>query len=308
MVGLQTERVFRRSWLCLARQEELSAKGDYIVRVIDVCGASIILTRGKDDRIPAFHDVSRHPRLWRRRMITLHYVATANGMKIAIALEEMGLDYAVIDYPLFEGRHLTPEFRRLNPNCKLPVLVDDAPASGGEPVTVFETGAILLYLAEKTGRFLPAAGPARWEAVQWLIWQVASHGPMNGQAHHFVRYAPEGQDYGVTRYRREVVRLLNVLEYRLNESRFAGGPDYTIADMAIWHWAWASPLLDIDMSEFPAVARWIDAVGQRPAVVRATTNPATALQEGNTQLRAKLSAEQWSNMFGENMHRAATLT
>ncbi|MFW2830311.1 glutathione S-transferase N-terminal domain-containing protein [Sphingomonas sp. ID0503] len=241
-------------------------------------------------------------------MITLHYVATANGMKIAIALEEMGLDYEVIDYPLFEGRHLTAEFRRLNPNCKLPVIVDNAPAGGGEPVTVFETGAILLYLAEKTGRFLPAGGSARWQTIEWLVWQVAGHGPMNGQAHHFVRYAPEGQDYGVERYRREVVRLLNVLEYRLNESAWLGGTEYTIADMATWHWTWASPLLGIDMADFPAVARWIEAVGRRPAVIRATTNPATALPVGNTQLRAKLSVEQWSNMFGDNMHRAATLS
>ncbi|RSY82016.1 thiol:disulfide oxidoreductase [Sphingomonas koreensis] len=238
-------------------------------------------------------------------MIELHYVATANGMKIAIALEEMGLDYEVVDYPLFEGRHLTPEFRRLNPNCKLPVIVDRAPQGGGEPIAVFETGAILLYLAEKTGQFLPAGGAARWEAIQWLIWQVAGHGPMNGQAHHFVRYAPDGQDYGVERYTREVIRLLNVLEYRLRDSAWVGGAEYTIADMAVWHWTWASVLLGVELSEFPAVERWAGIVASRPAVIRATTNKATEVVAGNTQRRAKLSAEQWSNMFGDKMHAAA---
>jgi len=240
-------------------------------------------------------------------MITLHYVATGNGLKIAIALEEMGLDYRVIDYPLFEGRHLTAEFRKLNPNCKLPVLVDDDPQFGGDPVTVFETGAILLYLAEKTGRFLPADPRARIEALQWLVWQVAGHGPMNGQAHHFIRYAPEGQDYGATRYRREVVRLLNVMEYRLSEAPYLGGRDYSIADMAVWPWAQASWLLGIDLADFPAVAKWSQAMAERPAVIRATTGTATAIPAGNTQTRAKLNEAEWSNMFGDAMHGAATL-
>lgn len=240
-------------------------------------------------------------------MITLHYVATANGLKIAIALEEMGLAYEVVDYPLFEGRHLTAEFRKLNPNCKLPVIVDHAPSFENAPVTVFETGAILLYLAEKTGQFLPTEGAQRWQVLQWLVWQVAGHGPMNGQAHHFLRYAPEGEAYGTARYLREVVRLLNVLEYRLASATYLGGSDYSIADIAAWPWVQASWLLDIDLKAFPAVARWSEAIAGRPAVIRAAGSGATAIPAGNTQIRARLSDEQWSNMFGDNLHRAATL-
>jgi GST-like protein len=240
-------------------------------------------------------------------MITLHYVATANGLKIAIALEEMSLEYEIIDYPLFEGRHLTAEFRRLNPNYKLPVLVDHAPDFAGESVTVFESGAMLLYLAEKTGQFLPAGGAPRWDVLKWLVWQVAGHGPMNGQAHHFLRYAPVGQDYGVTRYLREVVRLLNVLEYRLAEADYLGGSDYSIADMATWPWVQASWLLEIDLALFPAVSRWSQVIAARPAVIRAASSGATAIPAANTQGRARLSDAQWSNMFGDNLHRAATL-
>lgn len=240
-------------------------------------------------------------------MITLHYVATANGLKIAIALEEMAIDYQVIDYPLFEGRHLTAEFRKLNPNCKLPVIVDDAPAFGGPPVTVFETGAILQYLAEKSGRFLPEDPRERIAALQWLTWQVAGHGPMNGQAHHFVRYAPEGQDYGAERYRREVVRLLNVLEYRLTDNAYMAGDAYSIADIATWPWVQASPLLGIDLADFPAVNRWNAAIAARPVVARVTNVAETAIPADNTQSRAKLSEAQWSNMFGDAMHKAATL-
>ena len=240
-------------------------------------------------------------------MITLHYVATANGLKIAIALEEMALAYEVIDYPLFEGRHLTAEFRKLNPNCKLPVLVDDTPGFGGDPVTIFESGAMLLYLAEKTGQFLPATGASRWDVLKWLIWQVAGHGPMNGQAHHFLRYAPTDQEYGTSRYLREVVRLLNVLEYRLAEAEYLGGGDYSIADMAAWPWVQASWLLEIDLALFPHVSRWSQAIAARPAVIRAASSGATAIPPGNTQGRARLSDAQWSNMFGDNLHRAATL-
>lgn len=237
-------------------------------------------------------------------MIDLHYVATANGMKAVIALEEMGLPYNVLDYPLFEGKHLTPEFRKLNPNNKLPVIVDHAPSFGGGPMPVFETGAILLYLAEKSGQFLPADPRQRMVALQWLVWQVAGHGPMNGQAHHFIRYAPEGQDYGINRYRREVLRLLNVLEYRLAESEYLAA-EYSIADMAVWPWVQGSSLIDIDIAEFPALTRWSNALLARPAIVRAISGEKTAVPEHYMQKRAKLTAEQWSNTFGDKMHGAA---
>ena len=239
-------------------------------------------------------------------MIDLHYVATANGLKVVIALEEMGLPYRVIDYPLFAGKHLTSAFRKLNANNKLPVIVDSAPAFGGEPLPVFETGAILLYLAEKSGQFLPTDPRQRMIALQWLVWQVAGHGPMNGQAHHFIRYAPEGQDYGVTRYRREVLRLCNVLEYRLSESAYLSA-EYSVADMAVWPWVQGAPLIDIDVADFPAVTRWSNAILSRPAVVRAISGEKTAVPEHYMQKRAELSAEEWSNTFGDRMHGAAKL-
>src|SRR3546814_14790107 len=130
---------------------------------------------------------------------------------------------------------------------------------------------------------------------------------MNCQAHHFRRYAPEGQDYGLTRYVREVVRLLNVLEYRLAEADYLVGSDYSIADMAAWPWVQASWLLDVDLASFPAVSRWSQAIAARQAVIRAASSGATAIPAGNTQDRARLSAAHWSNMFGDNPHRAATL-
>lgn len=169
-------------------------------------------------------------------------------------LEETALPYRVIEYPLYAGHHLTREFGWLNPNHKLPVIVDNAPADGGEPFAVFESGAILQNLADKTGRFLPTDARGRSVALQWLTWQVAGHGPMHGQAHHFVRYAPEGQDYAVERYSREARRLLHVLERRLSEVEGMAGDylagDYSIADMACWPWVLGIALIGIDIADF----------------------------------------------------------
>ena len=166
-------------------------------------------------------------------MIDLHYSATPNGQKIAIMLEEIAEPYRVIPYDIFEGDQLTTEFGRINPNHKLPAIVDRDPAGGGDPVTVFESGAILQYLAEKSGRFLPASGAPRAAALSWLTWQVAGLGPMGGQASHFLRYAPAGQEYATRRYTKELNRLLTVLERRLEKSAYVAGDAYTIADMAI---------------------------------------------------------------------------
>ena len=156
-------------------------------------------------------------------MIDLHYSATPNGQKIAIMLEEIGAPYRVIPYDIFDGDQLTAEFGRINPNHKLPAIVDRDPAEGGDPVTVFESGAILQYLAEKSGRFLPASGSARAATLSWLTWQVAGLGPMGGQASHFLRYAPAGQDYAIGRYTKELNRLLTVLEKRLEKSAYVAG-------------------------------------------------------------------------------------
>ena len=164
-------------------------------------------------------------------MIDLHYSATPNGQKVALMLEEVGLPFRVLPCDIFEGDQLTAEFGRINPNHKLPAIVDQAPEDGEGPLAVFESGAILQYLAEKTGRFIPASGRARSRTIQWLTWQVAGLGPMGGQASHFLRYAPPGQDYATERYSKELERLLQVLEGRLRASEYIAGPDYSIADM-----------------------------------------------------------------------------
>jgi len=237
-------------------------------------------------------------------MIDLHYVATANGLKVAILLRELDLPCRVIRYDLFGGQHLTPAFRRINPNAKLPAIVDHEPQGFAGPHAVFESGAILLYLAEKTGRFLPADPRQRSLALQWLFWQMAGLGPMHGQAHHFVRYAPPGQDYAVTRYMNEARRQLNVLEYRLGEADYLA-ETYSIADMAAWPWVGGAGLIGIDIAEFPAIGRWSARIAARPAVAEAVAAKETAVPPEYMQGRAVLTPEQWSNTFGEAMLAAA---
>jgi GST-like protein len=239
-------------------------------------------------------------------MIDLHYVATANGLKVAIALREMGLDYQVINYDLFAGAHLTVAFKQINPNSKLPALIDHAPADGGAPFAVFETGAILQYLAEKTGLFLPADLRGRSLVQQWLTWQVAGLGPMHGQAHHFLRYAPERFDYASARYANEALRLLKVMDYRLGQTDYLAG-EYSIADMAAFPWVGGAALIDIDIAELPALAAWVERVGAREAVQAALAARDTAVPAEYMQKHAVLTPEQWSNMFGEKLLAASDL-
>jgi GST-like protein len=238
-------------------------------------------------------------------MIDFHHVPTGNNLKIAIALEELGLAYRPVPHDMFAGTHHTPAFRAINPNAKLPAIVDHAPADGGEPLAVFESGAILLYLAEKTGRLLPADWRQRQVAQQWLVWQVAGLGPMLGQANHFMRYAPEGQDYAVQRYQREARRLMTVLEQHLRGREFIAG-DYSIADIACYPWAASTRTIGLPSSEFPALLPWLERVEQRAAVVAAkaaimqdTTRP-KYLQE-----RARLTPQEWSTLFGDRQLAAA---
>ncbi len=240
-------------------------------------------------------------------MIDLHYVATANGMKVAIMLQEAELEYRVINYDLFAGAHLTAGFKQINPNNKLPAIVDHDPADGGAPLPVFESGAILLYLAEKTGRFLPADPRGRAVVLQWLFWQMAGLGPMHGQAHHFLRYAPERMEYPSTRYANEALRLLKVLEYRLEQAEYLAGEEYSIADMAVWPWVGGAALIDIDIADLPAVAAWAARIGERPGVKAAVAGKETAVPPEYIQKHAVLTPEQWSNMFGENLLAASDL-
>jgi GST-like protein len=237
-------------------------------------------------------------------VIDLHFVATPNGQKISIALEELDLPYTLIHYDIFEGHQLTEEFGRINPNHRLPAIVDHDPPFGGGPHNVFESGAILQYLAEKTGRLLPADPRARSVALQWVTWQVAGLGPMGGQAAHFVRYAPEQIPYAIERYTKEVARLMHVLENRLGEVEYLAGDEFSIADIAVWPGRSASNVMDIDIqASYPNTYRWFNTIAQRPAVQRGRTAE-KAIPDKYMQRRAKLSPAEWSNMFGERMHGA----
>ena len=237
-------------------------------------------------------------------MIDLHYSATPNGQKIAIMLEEICEPYRVIHYDIFSGDQLTAEFGRINPNHRLPAIVDRDPEGGGDPVTVFESGAILQYLAEKSGRFLPASGAGRATTLSWLAWQVAGLGPMGGQASHFLRYAPAGQDYAIARYTKELQRLLTVLERRLEKSAYVGGNDYGIADMAIWPGRASAFVMGMGLDEWPAMHAWFERIGERPAVVRAMAREDLMAPAKYVGRHQKLDDQEWSNMFGDANHAA----
>ena len=201
-------------------------------------------------------------------MLQLHYWPTPNGHKITVFLEEAELPYEIVPVNIGEGDQFHPDFLSISPNNRIPALADDSPADGGGPLSVFESGAILIYLAEKTGRFLPADPRGRTETLEWLMWQMGGLGPMLGQNHHFRAYAPEQIPYAVKRYTDEARRLYNVLNKRLRGRDFICG-EPTIADMACYPWTVPHERQGIDLAEFPEVRRWFDAMRARPAVVRA---------------------------------------
>jgi len=199
-------------------------------------------------------------------MIDLYYWPTPNGHKIPIMLEECGLPYRVKPVNMLRGEQFRPAFLKINPNNKIPAIVDrDGP--GGEPIALFESGAILQYLAEKTGKFMPRAKRGRYEVLQWLTFQVANVGPMFGQCGHFLGYAPRKIRYAMDRYRNETLRLYGVMDKRLANHEYLAG-SYSIADMATWPWVRVRWLHKIELDEFPNVARWYAAIGERPAVQR----------------------------------------
>lgn len=237
-------------------------------------------------------------------MIDLHYSATPNGQKIAIMLEETGVPYRVLSYDIFEGDQLTPAFGQINPNHKLPAIVDLNPADGGASIPVFESGAILQYLAEKSGQFLSNAPAERAATLSWLTWQVAGLGPMGGQASHFLRYAPSGQDYAIERYTKEVTRLLTVLEKRLEKHTYVAGADYTIADMAIWPGRASAFVMGMGLDEWPATRDWFERIRGRPAVARVMERADLAAPAKYIGRHQTLDAKEWSNMFGDANHAA----
>lgn len=223
-------------------------------------------------------------------MIDLYSWSTPNGHKVHIMLEECGLPYEAHAIDINRGDQLAPEFRAINPNGRIPAIVDrDGP--GGQPLAMFESGAILLYLAEKTGRFLPAAGPARYAAMQWLMFQMSGIGPMFGQLYHFRADAVERIDYAVERYTREARRLYRVLDRRLGESRYLAGEEYGIADMSTWPWTHGIDRQGHDPADYPNVVRWFEDIRARPAVQR-------AIKLFRAERRQKLDAASREVLFG----------
>lgn len=202
-------------------------------------------------------------------MIDLHFWPTPNGHKITMFLEESGLDYRIVPVNIGAGEQFRPEFLAISPNNRMPAIVDRAPADGGEPISVFESGAILVYLAEKTGRFLPTDTRGRKTVLEWLFWQVGGLGPMAGQNHHFVQYAPEQLPYAVNRYVNETNRLYGVLDRRLRGRTFIAGDDYSIADMACYPWVVPWRRQQQDLAAFPDLQRWFEAIRARPATITA---------------------------------------
>lgn len=218
-------------------------------------------------------------------MIDLYYWTTPNGHKITLFLEETKLPYQIIPVNIGKGEQFNPEFLKIAPNNRIPAIVDHEPKSGGAPISLFESGAILLYLAEKTGQFLPKEEHKRAEVLQWLFWQMAGLGPMAGQNHHFTQYAPEKIPYAIDRYVKETNRLYGVLNKRLADRPFVAG-DYSIADMACYPWIVSYEKQQQDLNQFPNLKRWFEEIKARPATVRAyekgqaiNTQPSVSTEE-----------------------------
>ncbi len=230
-------------------------------------------------------------------MIDLYYWPTPNGHKASIMLEECGLPYRLKPVNILRGEQFRAAFLRINPNHKIPALVDrDGP--DGRPLTLFESGAILQYLAEKSGRFLPDEPRGRYTVLQWLAFQIANVGPMFGQCGHFLGYAPRKISYAIERYRNETLRLYGVMERRLRRVRYLAG-DYSIADIATWPWIRVRWLHRIDLQEFPRVRRWYESVEQRPAVQRGVALLEERMRIGNPDRKARAA------LFGRRQLSAA---
>jgi GST-like protein len=227
-------------------------------------------------------------------MIEVHYWPTPNGHKITLFLEETGLPYTIKPVNIGKGEQFQPEFLKIAPNNRMPAIVDTAPADCGAPISIFESGAILEYLGKKTGRFLPRDVRGKYEALQWVYWQVGGLGPMAGQNFHFKNYAPEKLPYAMQRYHDEVSRLYAVLNNRLSDREFLAG-DYSIADMASYPWVVPYALHGQDIDQFPNLRRWLNAIKDRPATARAY-----AVGEGlNVSAPGTMTDEARRVLFGQ---------
>jgi GST-like protein len=223
-------------------------------------------------------------------MIDLYYWPTPNGWKITIFLEEAAVPYRVVAVDIAHGEQFTDEFLKISPNNRMPAIVDPE-GPGGKSISIFESGAILIYLGEKHGRFLPTSGAGRYETMQWLMWQMGGVGPMFGQAGHFLRYAPEKIPYAVDRYSNEARRLCRVLDKRLADREFVAG-EYSIADMAIFPWLHALER-SVPLGDVPNVSRWMEQLRARPAVARGL-----AVLEDRRRQVSELTEETRSILFG----------
>jgi GST-like protein len=232
-------------------------------------------------------------------MIEFHYWPTPNGHKVTLLLEEAAIEYAVKPVDIGKGAQFEPAYLAISPNNKMPAIVDTKPADGGAPISVFESGAILLYLAEKIGRFLPADPRARIQTLEWLFWQMGGLGPMTGQYGHFHVYAPEQIPYAKERYAKEAERLLGVLDTRLRGRAFIVDDEYTIADMAAYPWINAYDQAPIDMTPFPEVQRWHAAIAERPATRRAYA----LAKEVNPDAGKPMSEEERKLLFGQGARK-----
>jgi GSH-dependent disulfide-bond oxidoreductase len=228
-------------------------------------------------------------------MIDVYTAPTPNGVKVPIALEELELPYRIVRVDLGTGEQKRPEFLEISPNGRIPAIVDpDGPS--GRPIAVFESGAILFYLASKTGKFLPQDVRDRWTVMQWVMFQMGHIGPMLGQAHHFLGYAPEKIEYAMNRYRNEANRLYGVLDRRLKEVPYVAGREYTIADMAIMPWLRSYERQGVNMDDYPNVRRWFDKINERPAVKRGLQVLA------DRRRTTPLTPEQREVMFGAKQY------
>jgi GST-like protein len=237
-------------------------------------------------------------------MITLYGMTSPNVVKIFIALEEMGLPYKVQPVDVFAGEQFRADLTRLNPNAKVPVIVDEE-GPGGGPYTVFESGAILLYLAEKSGRLLPQDPAARYDVIQWMMVQMTGVGPMFGQYVHFWRFAPKGNEYSLSRYRTQALRVCDVIEDRLSSQPWLAGGEYSIADVATFPWLRnIKPLFGEETAaNYPRIAAWVDRIAARPAVARAISD-VEELRGKLTQFD-KAKPELLDRIFGRGQHAAA---
>jgi GSH-dependent disulfide-bond oxidoreductase len=221
-------------------------------------------------------------------MIDLYFAPTPNTWKVSIMLEECGLRYRVIPLDIMQNEQKSADFLAINPNGRVPAIVDHDAPDGPQPV--FESGAILVYLAEKTGRFLAHSGRARVEAIEWVMWQMGGLGPMAGQANHFLRVAPSGNDYGIQRYVAETGRLYSVMDGWLATRDWLASDAYGIADMACWGWIWFHRMQRQDLADLPNLERWFEAVAARPAVARGR---AIGLERQSDEMRAMMAGPYW---------------